>query len=519
MATEEEYLDTSEFLESEEVEMQSAEFTDITAISYGRNHIGCNIYKARRYGQWWTLKCLTQESMKHRQAREIFQKEFEVGISLWHPNIVRMIAYYPLGELNAQTIVMEYIDGLTLSEYIASNPSLERKIKVIDEIIDAMRYYMSKQVVHCDLKPNNILITRNGLNVKIIDFGLASTDSYNFYNGHAGTDEYCAPEQKTGNEDVDCRADFYALGKIMLTMGLPSRYKGFIRKCLAEDREKRYKNPTELYVAFEKAKKKKYYWEKAGIVAASMLVLGSAFYLGHYISTKVKKGVQEQKEITDGQLPALFFSDSIKVKDSDKMVYVVPSAANASFCPNGDTIPGPIPESEAVDLGLSVNWAPFNVGCKEARANELGGYYSLGDSTGKAMPENVEEFWATPPKVISGSESDLARLKWGGKWRMPTKNEFQELIDKCKWSLIEHRGAVSGYQITGPSGKSIFLAFAGHRTAKAYFKQGITGLYWTCTPFKGSKTAYSIMLDKYSVSINDYQDPIKGFSIRPVIDK
>lgn len=94
---------------------------------------------------------------------------------------------------------------------------------------------------HRDLKPDNILITHNGHNVKIIDFGLADTDYHGILKQPAGSDKYAAPEQKAGNVAIDNRADIYAFGVILRQL-FPHGYMRIARKCTQPDREKRFSN-------------------------------------------------------------------------------------------------------------------------------------------------------------------------------------------------------------------------------------------------------------------------------------
>ena len=112
------------------------------------------------------------------------------------------------------------------------------------------------------------------------------------------------------------------------------------------------------------------------------------------------------------------------------------------------------PEVDGVDLGLSVNWATHNVGA--SATHKVGYLIPLGNVTGtkKSAKHHYEE--------VSG-ESDIATVKMGKGWRMPTAEEMLELIDKCEWKQKTIKG-VKGAQVTGPSGESIFLPAPGQCT-------------------------------------------------------
>lgn len=125
----------------------------------------------------------------------------------------------------------------------------------------------------------------------------------------------------------------------------------------------------------------------------------------------------------------------------------------------------------AVDLGLSVKWATCNVGAE--KPEDLGDYYAWGETEKKT--EYTEDTykhaedkdgdgdfyddlnnWEDIGSNISGTPYDVARAKWGGKWRMPTVEEAEELLGKCSWEWTTVNGT-NGYTVTGPNGNSIFL--------------------------------------------------------------
>lgn len=126
---------------------------------------------------------------------------------------------------------------------------------------------------------------------------------------------------------------------------------------------------------------------------------------------------------------------------------------------------------EAVDLGLSVKWANCNIGASTpedagacyawGETEEKEEYtpftykYYLGDLNEDGNYNNSEEY-ENIGRDISGTIYDVVRTKWGGTWRMPTKEELEELCLKCTWEMTEING-VKGKLVTGPNGNSIFL--------------------------------------------------------------
>lgn len=144
--------------------------------------------------------------------------------------------------------------------------------------------------------------------------------------------------------------------------------------------------------------------------------------------------------------------------------------------------------AEPVDLGLSVKWASFNVGA--SKPEEYGGLYGWGDATGtKTSTDNADYPSANPPEYISGTEYDIAHMKWGGTWRLPTKEEQDELVEKCQWKKGSYHG-VKGYTVTGPNGNTIFLPGVGGRIEEKTYYQVDGADYWSGTLGSNTDTAY-----------------------------
>ena len=153
---------------------------------------------------------------------------------------------------------------------------------------------------------------------------------------------------------------------------------------------------------------------------------------------------------------------------------------------------------EAVDLGLSVKWANMNVGAK--KPSGFGTYFAWGETKPKdyyswgtyAWSKGDSQFltkYSTSDRRIQLSLSDdAARATLGGEWRMPTANEFDELInpDNCTWEWINKDG-VNGYKVTGKkTGNSIFLPITGFRFYADVQFRAINGIYWTSTLYSGN---------------------------------
>lgn len=147
-----------------------------------------------------------------------------------------------------------------------------------------------------------------------------------------------------------------------------------------------------------------------------------------------------------------------------------------------------------VDLGLSVNWAGWNIDASSPEQN--GGYYAWGETVEKddytlanykfcqgsitsLTKYNYKDgYGVIDNKMVLDPEDDVAQVKWGEGWRMATADEFHELLKKCKWKQGRYND-VNGWVVTGPNGKSIFFPYAGNKFNGRYVLEGMSGM--TCS--------------------------------------
>ncbi len=217
--------------------------------------------------------------------------------------------------------------------------------------------------------------------------------------------------------------------------------------------------------------------------------------------------------------------NDVNVVDVTAVVKAILNGGNNSVTPT---------TGKAIDLGLSVKWASCNVGA--TKPEEYGGYYAWGETeeksdyswstykycngTSTSMTKycTYSDHGTVDNKTTLEAEDDVAHVKWGGSWRMPTFVEMEELRTNCTWNETTING-VNGYRVTGPNGNSIFLPKAGSYTVSGLSSLGTIGSYWASSLF----TYYnSNNAEGLSFNSNDgwwlceYRN--SGLSVRPVCE-
>ncbi len=179
-----------------------------------------NVYKAlcHRLNRYDAVKIMRDETAANTELRRRFRAESQAVAMLSHPNIVSV--YDVSHSDDVEYIVMELIDGITLKQYLQKKSVLE-PAEVLDFTIQtakALEHAHSKGIIHRDIKPQNIMLLKDGM-IKVADFGIASLENdIEETNGEAvGSVHYIAPEQARG-QAPDARSDIYSLGIVMYEM-------------------------------------------------------------------------------------------------------------------------------------------------------------------------------------------------------------------------------------------------------------------------------------------------------------
>lgn len=209
-------------------------------------------FKTRRNGVVLFVKMPSEDYFHDLLTTEALKKEFLIGYGLNHPGIVRYYAYeeYRLYE--------EFIEGDSLQTLIENDDNRLHQKEFIEniccQILEALRYLHSNGIIHLDLKPQNIILSRHSHQVKIIDLSCAQSISDNSTTGF--TKGYEAPEQLTGN--INETTDIFQIGKIFEELTLIAKcqrkWRKFIEKATAYHSDHRFKTVEEAINSIPKTK-------------------------------------------------------------------------------------------------------------------------------------------------------------------------------------------------------------------------------------------------------------------------
>lgn len=394
------------------------------------------------------------------EQREKFKKEARRLRKLKNKHIVKV---HDLFEENGTAYyVMDFIEGESLAEKMkkSGSPLNETEVSnVLNQVLDALKEVHQSEIWHLDLKPGNIMLDKNGT-AYLIDFGaskqIRANGSMTTSTALCYTPGY-APNEQIGQmyDRFGPWTDIYALGATIYN--LLTNKKPPMAIDIEEDEEDAFVFPNGVSENMRK------------------LVIWM-------MQPKRKARPQNVDEI-------LFKQSSSEEKRENSQSEQHTEAKVVGFIPADDEetilagkeVQG-FGKINAVDLGLSVLWADCNVGGDSE--SPIGGLYGWADPTGEKTSQNIKDYlefagglYIKTPQNISGTQYDIATAKWGQGWRMPSKEDWKELIEKCKWTK-EKAFHVYGYRVEGPNGNSIFLPNTGLRFGES-ISNSDAGYYWT----------------------------------------
>ena len=210
-------------------------------------------FKRRIDGRLYFVKQLRPEYSGDKRYREAFRKEYEVGKSIDCPHIVKYVAMEEGAD--GLCILMEYVNGVTLAEKQASEPEYfckEQHVKkLLLQVAQALAVLHRRNIVHMDIKPENILLTKGNNDAMLVDLGFCLSDKNDSTVGC--TRQFAAPEVVKGNiKDVDSRTDIYSVGCLLQWIeentgrALPRTYINIKNRCLREQKNGRYVSAEDI---------------------------------------------------------------------------------------------------------------------------------------------------------------------------------------------------------------------------------------------------------------------------------
>lgn len=362
---------------------------------------GQYIYIAcERDGKPYMLKGLKQSFREKPQYQALLKKEYEKCHELDDAHIVKYIEMID-DEQYGKCIVLEYLEGRSLSEYIRENHSQEEQQEVVSGIADALGYLHGRNIFHRNLKPSNIIIMKGSDQVKLIDMRMPFADDLHMpYTAPV----YLAPEQKDGAIVIDARADIFSFGKVMKEMALPSSYAAVIEKCCSYTRNERPMDVASLMGELSSGGSERSInvpW-KGILLTLAVIVVAALGYLG---VTKVASGISLSRDtevVSDTVAGDQVAPQTVtgKIKKNPKADFLTPVMAKAAV--QLDSIYKPFIEAKMN------GWASSDKALrKHIRTYYLGLVKTLGDIT----PEQRQAFDERFANEVNMRNEKLANAK------------------------------------------------------------------------------------------------------------
>ena len=484
---------------------------------------------------------------------------------LKHKNVARYDACYTFTTFSGEIdiAVMRYYEHGSLDGFMRRGDlSLEERYDILTQILEGIAYLHSHGIIHRDLKPQNVLMVHHAGRYipKITDFGISKQledgeSSLVSNSVLGGTRSYASPEQLC-ERALRKNTDLWSFGVIaynMLFGELPfttgtfssssdegrseqlrqvlsgrlpeginhisEPWQSVIRGCLVVKGEERLQHAEDCLAIIRNGVAPKENISTA-LAEDKTTIIGVS---EPEVDEKTSMG-DVQPEQPKVESPKVAPKPAPEAKKGKSRLWLwllgLLLIGGGVFFMLGDEeeeekpLTGTHEGHEWVDLGLSVKWATCNVGADSPE--DKGDYYAWGETATKitytesncsTCKENIGDISGNP-------QYDAAAANWGGDWRMPTEDEFQELIDECDW---EWDGDGYGYTVTGPNGNSIFLPAAGWKNKNELCYDGSFGNYWSSTPgSEGTQKACNLGFSStFKSTYCNYRDG--GGSVRPVL--
>ncbi|MBR3711389.1 MAG: protein kinase [Bacteroidales bacterium] len=267
------------------------DFTNIKPF-YASVHGNSRLFTANYNGRKVILKALKAEVADDAECKENLKKEYELTSELEYKFIRKALGFENIEGLG-NCIILEYIDGKSLAEHVRVGTLNEKQVKsVLIDLCDGLNYMHQRGIIHCDLKPENIIVTAADFRAKIIDIGLPETKYKTDRELLIKENEFIAPELIKG-EEADPRSDVYSMGKIIEFIGernMLSQFSSVATHCTQFSREQRFDSISEVKSVITKG----YSVFKLIILLLVLAALGVAAYI--YVPKIIEKTRVEKAE-------------------------------------------------------------------------------------------------------------------------------------------------------------------------------------------------------------------------------
>lgn len=251
------------------------------------------LYRVSRDGKYFIIKTSKDNTGR---LNALVRREYEISIGLDCQYIVNVFTY-ETDTIVGPGIIMEYVDGRTLSEFLKENPPMQLRRRVFGQLLEAVAYLHRKSIIHNDLKPENILITHSDNTIKLVDFGLSDDDAHYLSKTPGCTPEYASPELLAHSAPLDVRSDIYSLGLLMRDI-FGGKYRYISGKALRKDAAKRYTNVEQMQKAFKRT-------HSIPLVAAAVLLFLATLTPYFFIPQQPDNRADELKELSEDMDDAL----------------------------------------------------------------------------------------------------------------------------------------------------------------------------------------------------------------------
>lgn len=448
--------------------------------------------------------------------RNKFLKEAQTIAGLDDSHVIRI--YDVFEENGTAYYVMEYLDsGDLLSRIPAGGMKESDALAYIRELCKGLTYIHSHNILHLDVKPSNVLFRKTGETV-IIDFGISkhyddlggqqtSTTPVGMSTGYAPMEQYA----RGGIASFSAATDIYAVGATLyhLLTGVRPPEANIVSEDGLPELPDYISLSTRRAVCTAMSPRRK---DRPQDVAEFLSLLDSVMatdlrtdenLILNEAEPDVKLFVQDQS-----------FSDTILDVSVNDSVLSSTSHQNESQKISAVSI-NMINGHEYVDMGLpsGLKWATCNVGAD--KPEDYGDYFAWGEIQKKKSYTNENTFLNNNLNISGDSRYDMAHALWSYSWRLPTKTEFEELINNCQWKWVA-KGGCNGYLVIGPNGHSIFFPAGGWYEEDKLCSVGDLGLYWSSI-----SDEFNLLYASYLNIFSGYQNIRwtnrgRGLSVRPV---